>query len=165
MRGTPRLLCVLLVLAAPLAVHASPALANWFDDPFFQISATHPACPEPAGPRTTEAEKRAQAHHRAERGTTCWLAGQCERRNAYLYDADIAQALKTRLGHRRLPASASLWVTVQGRVVFIEGCSSSRRVVRQLESRVRALPHVQQVVTAVYAGPPARVPYRLLVEP
>src|SRR5690554_6479593 len=49
----------------------APELRNWFDDPFFQISSAIPDCPEPAGPFITEAERRAESHRRAEKGTTC----------------------------------------------------------------------------------------------
>lgn len=136
---------------------------NWFNDPFFQVSVALANCPVPAGPFITDEEKRVQAHHRAERGTTCWLSGQCDRPNDYAYDADIAQALKAALRSR--PAvlkNNTLWVTVQGRVVFIEGCARRAGVDSQIEAIARSIPNVRQAVAAVYAGPPAHVPYRLL---
>src|SRR5215213_9327654 len=88
-----------LALSAALAAGAQAAeeLRNWFDDPFFQISSSVPDCPLPAGPFVSEADKRVQAHRRAEKGTTCWLAHECDRPNAYAYDQDIAAAFKAAL--------------------------------------------------------------------
>ena len=82
-------------LWAPAVWAQSPTeRRNWFDDPFFQVTTRVPGCPVPAGPFLTEAEERVQSHGRAERGTTCWLAGKCEQPNSYAYDKDIAQAVQ-----------------------------------------------------------------------
>jgi hypothetical protein len=156
----------LLLFALPLAVSASAAqpgqeLRNWFDDPFFQISSAIPGCPEPAGPFVTEAERRAEAHIRAEKGTACWLAGQCDRPNAYLYDRDIADAFKAAIAERNPFARTSLWVTVQGRVVYIEGCVGDKSLARELEAFARGLPYVQQATAVVRSKPSERAPYRL----
>jgi hypothetical protein len=145
---------------------ASPAqpteeLRNWFDDPFFQISDDLHDCPLPAGPFTTEADKRVAAHRRAEKGTTCWLAGECDRPNAYVYDADIARAFQEALAQHNPFAHSTLWVTVQGRVVYIEGCVADASVAPKLESFARALPHVQQAMAIVRADASQRPPYRL----
>lgn len=167
-RGAPRagarIAGPALLLATALAARAEPAappLQNWFNDPFFPVSAAIPDCPEPAGPFTDAADRRLQAHRRAEKGTTCWLAGECERPNAYAYDADIAAAIKAALAGNNHPfaASSSLWVTVQGRVVYIEGCIRAPTTAAALEHFVRALPHVQQATAIVREGAGA-VPYR-----
>lgn len=93
-----RITCAL-VLLNPLTAACqaqNPAeRRNWFNDPFFQISAALPGCPMPLGPLMTEAERRAEAHHRGERGTACWLAGKCERPSYYEYDQDIAAAFRS----------------------------------------------------------------------
>ena len=162
-----RFRAVFLPLAAALWT-GGPALAddelrNWFDDPFFQITAAVPDCPLPAGPFIDESEKRVQAHHRAERGTTCWLAKECDRQNSYLYDADIASALQAALRERKPFANTSLWVTVQGRVVYIEGCIAQEAQVTEIEAFARAVPYVQQAMAIVRSGPSGRVPYRLYV--
>ena len=49
------------VVAASSCSAAAQELRNWFDDPFFQLTAAVAACPEPAGPRSTEAERLAQS--------------------------------------------------------------------------------------------------------
>ena len=87
-----RVSAALLLLA--LQALAEPERRNWFDDPFFQVSSAIADCPLPAGPFITEAERRVQAHHRAEKGTSCWLAGQCEGVSFYGEDAGIAAAFK-----------------------------------------------------------------------
>jgi len=152
-----------LVLAVGLAAVARSAedLRNWFDDPFFQISSSLADCPLPAGPFVSETDKRVQAHRRAEKGTTCWLAGKCDRPNAYAYDRDIAEAFgKAVAGSDRL-AGTSLWVTVQGRVLYIEGCALQNSSVAAVEALARSLPHVEQAIAIVRTDPTARPPYKL----
>ena len=155
------ILALLLTLAPPGRGEPHDGLRNAFGDPFFRIAHAIADCPEPAGPYIDEAERRVQAHHRAERGTTCWLAGMCDRPNAYAYDADIAAALQAAL-HRHNPfADASIWVTVQGRVVYLEGCVARPAQAAELEAFARTLPNVQQAIAIVRDAPSARPPYRL----
>lgn len=135
-------------------------LRNWFDDPFFQISSGVPHCPEPAGPRVTEAERQVQSHRRAEKGTTCWLAKECERPNAYAYDLDIAAGIRAAVRRRSPFPNTALWVTVQGRVVYVEGCVAQEAQAKEIESFVREVPHVQQVIAIVTTEPNARPPHR-----
>ena len=138
-------------------------LRNWFNDPFFQLTSAVPGCIEPAGPRVTAAESLAQSHRRAEKGTTCWLAKEqdCERSSAYSYDQDIAAHIRSALPAMALPGT-SLWVTVHGRVVYVEGCVQQELQGFQAAAAIRALPHVQQVIAIVSASPAASAPYRVL---
>jgi len=149
-----------------LAAVAAPAeeLRNWFDDPFFPVASAIPSCPEPAGPRVTEAERRVQAHRRAEKGTTCWLAKEldCERSSAYTYDKEIADEIRNAFAGSSLLARSSLWVTVQGRVVYVEGCVRTATDARAIERLIRGLPHVQQAMAIVTARPGGRPQYRVL---
>lgn len=138
---------------------------NRFADPFFQVSAALPNCPEPVGPRITVQEQRVQAHHRAERGTTCWLQGQCERPNAYEYDQVIAEALLKRWASEAPEAQSSLWVTVQGRTVYFEGCVLKPEAVARLESFARSLPHVLQAVAMVSTPAQPKPPYQVWASP
>ncbi|MEP7297111.1 MAG: hypothetical protein ABI702_13065 [Burkholderiales bacterium] len=151
------------LLAITMGASASSAddLHNWFDDPFFQVTAALPGCPLPAGPFTDENDRRVQAHRRAEKGTTCWLAKECDRPNAYVYDHDIAEALQAAWRERHPFAATTLWVTVQGRVVYIEGCATTESVATELESFVRSVPHVQQAIAIIRSDPAARPPYRV----
>jgi hypothetical protein len=156
-------------VAALLVALSSPAwpadaLQNWFDDPFFQVRAALPDCPLPAGPFTDEADRRVQAHRRLEKGTTCWLAKECDRPNAYAYDADIASAIRSAFdpstGERPPFPDTTLWVTVQGRVVYVEGCARNEAEAVRIETLVRALPHVQQAIAILRTDPATPPPYR-----
>ena len=136
-------------------------LRNWFNDPFFQISDAIADCPLPAGPFITQAERAVQAHHRAEKGTTCWLAGQCERPNAHAYDADIAAAFKAAWSNDSSLRETTLWITAQGRVVYIEGCVGEASAAPRLEAFARRLPQVQQAIALVRDERGERVPYKI----
>lgn len=151
----------LLGIGLATGARSAEELRNWFDDPFFQISSSIPDCPVPAGPFVSESDRRVQAHRRAEKGTTCWLAGECDRPNAYAYDRDIAEAFRKAVaGPDRLPGT-SLWVTVQGRVLYIEGCARQNSPVAAVEALARSLPHVQQAIAIVRTDPTAPPPYKL----
>jgi hypothetical protein len=161
-----------IILLSMCLMAISPAAAqeyrNWFNDPFFQISSADPTCPEPAGPFVDEISKRTQSHHRAEKGTTCWLAGQCDRPKAYLYDADIAKAIQKDLRQTTQLKNTTLWITVQSRVVYIEGCARDRATVDRLETRIRAIQYVQQtsrhVRIDIKGQPPAKLPYAVRIK-
>ena len=153
-----------LLVALLLAANADEQLLNRFDDPFEAASADIADCPEPRGPRITAAEARVQAHHRAERGTTCWLRGECSEPNAYRFDAGIAAALRERLQDAAALHPSSLWVTVQGRVVYLEGCVLRAEQAAQLEALARSVPGVQQAVALVRGGQ-GSVPYQRMNDP
>jgi hypothetical protein len=157
--------CRVAWVAALLLLAGTRAAAerrNWFDDPFFPISHAIPACPEPAGPRVTEEERQVQSHRRAEKGTTCWLARECDRPNAYAYDADIAAGIRAAVRTHTLSVDTSLWVTVQGRVVYIEGCVAREAQAGEIEAAMRQVPHVQQAIAIVTTRPTAGLPYKAL---
>jgi hypothetical protein len=138
-------------------------LRNWFNDPFFQVRNGAPACPVPVGPLSTEAEMRQQTHPRSERGTRCWLAGQCRLANSYLYDAAIGDAVRDRFSSTRAWREASLWVTVQRRIVWVEGCVSPSYKMGTLDNLVKKVPDVELVVVNVNRGRKNEVlPYRTL---
>ena len=155
----------LLAFAAGGQAQAAEALQNWFKDPFFQVTTAIANCPVPAGPYVSETERRVQAHRRAEKGTTCWLAKECDRPNAYAYDQDIAAAFQTAWRERGPARDSTLWVTVQGRVLYIEGCAAEPSAVAAVEAFARALPHVQQAIALVRTDPSARPPYRVRAAP
>ena len=153
------LACALIAASAPS--WADDGLQNWFNDPFFQITSAMPDCPLPAGPFTDERDRQVQSHRRAEKGTTCWLAKECDRPNAYVYDHDIAAAFQAAVSARHPFADTSLWVTVQGRVVYIEGCAASESIVPEVEAFARNVPYVQQAIAIIRGRESARTPYRV----
>jgi hypothetical protein len=152
---------VLPMLALPLAAAAADdGLRNWFDDPFFQVTSADAMCPLPAGPFVDEQGRREQSHRRAEKGTTGWLAGEYERPKAFAYDEDIAAEVRQAFAYTQRYAASSLWVTVQGRVVYIEGCAADAALAAEAERMVRALPYVQQAIAIVWTDRRERMPYR-----
>ena len=161
------LFCTAMCASTALA-QQSPERRNWFDDPFFQVSDKVPNCPVPAGPFITEAERRVQSHGRAERGTTCWLVGKCERPNSYTYDKDIAQAVQAAFKARNPAPRSSLWVTVQRRIVYVEGCVADARdpqVVPKIEAMLLAVPDVERAIANVYVKGKDTPHYKLLNAP
>ncbi len=134
---------------------------NWFNDPFFQISKGLAACPVPEGPMLTFDEQRLQAHWRAERGTSCWLAGKCKDSNAYRYDKTLAPQVEAALKAVPGVSASSVWVTVQRRWVFLEGCVTSREQALKIEQAAKAVPDVEVVVPALMIGTRSKPPYAL----
>jgi len=155
------------LIAAALGLCAFGAsaeeLRNWFGDPFFQVTSGVPGCPEPAGPRVTASERQAQSHRRAEKGTTCWLANEedCQRSSAFAYDRDIATEIQAAMAAGAQFTDTSLWVTVQGRIVYVEGCVAKEAQGAGVEQLVRRLPHVQQAIAIVMVSGEAKPPYKL----
>lgn len=158
MRWPPALFLLALCAAAPCGAQER---RNWFDDPFFQVAAGQPACPVPEGPLLTFEEQRREAHWRAERGTSCWLAGKCKDSNAYRYDKTLAPLVETALLAVAGVQSASLWVEIQRRWVFLQGCVVSAEQGAALEAAARAVPDVEVVVPMLTVGtdaPPRYAP-------
>ena len=133
---------------------------NWYNDPFFALSNAIGACPQPLGPLMTKAEADDDAHYRVERGTTCWLAHKCSKPNSYLYDPDIAAAIRQQLQGDVLFAGTSIWITVQRRFVYAEGCAGPGFDSAALERRLAAIPDVEQVFVRVRSDPRGPLPYK-----
>lgn len=149
-------------LVAAAAAQAPAELRNWFDDPFVQLSAAIAHCPEPLGPRATEPQMLRQTHHRLERGTRCWLEGRCARQSAYDYDRDIAARLAAAWTENPEFARSTIWATVQGRVVYLEGCVRTPSLGAKLEAFARGIPDVDLAVAFVFRPGAATPPYRTL---
>ena len=158
----------LMVAAAPARntpAADSPELRNWFDDPYFQVRSAIDDCPVPLGPLTSGEEMRTQAHNRGERGTRCFEEGRCRLPNSFLYDKDIAEGGRAKFAASREWRDATLWVTVQRRIVWIEGCvapRSAKHAVDKLERLARAVPDVELAVVNVRKRPGDPAPYRQL---
>jgi hypothetical protein len=165
-------LAALVAAAVSAVAHGSiadaadtPQLRNWFDDPYFQVRAAIRDCPVPLGPLTTGEEMRTQTHNRSERGTRCFQEGRCRLPNSFLYDKAIADEVRDKFAATRDWRDASLWVTVQRRIVWIEGCMAPRAAkhsVEKLERLARGVPDVELVVVNVRRRPEEQVPYRRL---
>ena len=150
-----------LVLLLAVGVCCAQERRNWFDDPFLAATSGLAACPAPVGPLIAEAEMRRQAHYRAERGTSCWLAKKCDQPNAYAHDKDIARAVQAALAHDPQFRSSSVWLTVQRKFVFLHGCAASEPQRRALLARARGEPEVELVLDELMIGTRGMPPYRV----
>ena len=167
--------CVPAALAACLALcadaqaqtsaDAQAPRKNWYNDPFFALSGAVSACPLPLGPLMTREEAEDDAHYRVERGTTCWLAHKCSKPNSYLYDADIAAEIREQFKGDASLANTSLWITVQRRFVYAEGCANASFDRAALQRRLEAIPDVEQVFVRVTADPHGVLPYKTRAAP
>jgi hypothetical protein len=156
---------ILLFLLNTAPYAQEPEFKNWYNDPFFTLSQAFAGCPVPLGPFTTRAEMEDDAHYRVERGTTCWLAHKCTRPNSYMYDADIATAIRAHFADTHAVDGTSVWITVQRRFVYAEGCAPRAFDVHALQQQLEAIPDVEQVFIRISAegrGPP---PYKTLAAP
>lgn len=150
---------------AQTATAAQAQVKNWYNDPFFALSSAVSACPVPLGPLMSRAEAEDDAHYRVERGTTCWLAHKCSKPNSYLYDVDIAAAVRRQFQGDASLANTSLWITVQRRFVYAEGCAPASFDRAALQRRLEAIPDVEQVFVRVVADPHGALPYKTLPPP
>jgi hypothetical protein len=144
---------------------ASAERRNWYHDPFFALSHAVAACPLPLGPLMTHAQMEDDAHYRVERGTTCWLAHKCTKPNSYLYDAPIADAIRAHFTDPHGFDGTSLWITVQRRFVYVEGCVPARFNLKGLRRQLEAVPDVEQVFIRVSHDPRGPLSYKTLAEP
>ena len=159
-----RFLTVIAAMLGPCAAQGGDEIVrNWFKDPYFQVRSAIARCAVPLGPFATEEQMLKETHYRSERGTRCWLEKKCTKPSSYLYDADIATAVRSRFDASRGLRDASLWVTVQRRFVWIEGCVRSGRDEREIEELLRDVPDMDRLIVFVSHVPAAAPPYRTLV--
>jgi hypothetical protein len=153
--------------ASSVSPAAAPPLErkNWFNDPFFELSHALPGCPVPLGPLMTHAQMEDDAHYRVERGTTCWLAHKCTKPNSYMYDQPIADAIRAHFSDSRPFDGTSLWITVQRRFVYAEGCAPASFDRQALRRQLEAIPDVERVFIRVGTSAGAPTPYKTLAAP
>jgi hypothetical protein len=133
-----------------IACTANPAhseeRANFFNDPFMQITNGIADCPVPEGPKITRAEMLAQSHGRAERGTTCFQTGRCRLPNAYLYDKEIIPRVKKAVDADGRFTQTSVWAEGQRRWVWLKGCVRRNEESEAMEKLVRSIEDVEAVI-------------------
>jgi hypothetical protein len=115
-------------------------------DPFLQVVDALPGCPRQQPTLLTPQEVNAQAHWRAERGTSCYQAGRCRLPNAYLYDQEIIPRVKKALLADGRFDDASIWVEGRRRWVWLMGCVRTAQQAAAAEQRVRGLDDVESVI-------------------
>ncbi len=159
---------VLLVMLGMLGreAHAEETdLKNWYNDPFFALSQGFANCQVPLGPFMTRAQMEDDAHYRVERGTTCWLAHKCTKPNSYMYDAPIAEAIHANFTAPHAFDGTSLWITIQRRFVYAEGCAPASFDVHALRLQLEGIPDVEQVFIRVSTTARGPLPYKTLAAP
>ena len=139
-----RALAVLLGATLASAGEAQQA-RNYQLDPFGQATAGYAGCPAAQAPLLSEQEMRAQAHSRAERGTSCCLAGTCECGGAYKRDPEINERVIRVVRDDRRFRDTSVWVTTTRKFVTLQGCARSPAQKRALERLVKQQPDVALV--------------------
>jgi hypothetical protein len=120
--------------------------ANYFDDPFLQVTNGIAGCPVPQGPEITQKEMRSQSHVRAERGNSCYLSGRCRLSNAYQYDKEIIPRVKQAIDASGHFAGSSVWVLGQRRWVWLKGCVRKKADAKALAQLVRQIDDVEAVI-------------------
>jgi|SRR6185369_2738430 len=139
---------------------AQEARRNAFDDPFVIVTQGLAACPVAEGPLLTEEQIQREAHDRAQRGTSCWLAGRCRLHNAYLYDQEIIPRVVKAVKADGRYGDTSVWALGQRRQVWLKGCVSKPEQREALETLVRQIDDVEGVVNELMVGTAGTPPYK-----
>ena len=140
------------IVFIPRIVHPQER-ANFFNDPFLQVTESIANCPVPSGPEITRAEMQAQSHVRAERGTSCYLSGRCRLPNSYLYDREIIPRVTKAIRADDRFARTSVWVLGQRRWVSLKGCVRTKAEKDALERLVRSIDDVEAVINELVIRP------------
>ena len=148
-----------LLVAAAAAIPSSVVVADDYQlDPFEQATAGFAACPAVSPPTLTLQQMRTQAHERAERGTSCCLAGTCECGGAYKRDPEINARVAAAIRDNARLRDASIWVTTMRKFVTLQGCVRTAVQKRALERLVRRQPDVALVWNETTVGPVRHAP-------
>ncbi len=115
------------------------------DPPPVQATRAIARCPAPRIRTLTPDEARREAHQRIERGTSCWLAGQCEAGGDYKHDAETNARVAAAISNDLRFANSSLWVETLRKFVTIKGCLADAKQGRELEAMVKAIDGVKLV--------------------
>jgi hypothetical protein len=159
-KAVPRLACATASLLLASVVAAQEPRRNAFDDPFTVVTQGLAACPAAEGPLLTEEQIRAEAHDRAQRGTSCWLAGRCRLHNAYLYDKEIIPRVVKAVKADGRYGDTSVWALGQRRWVWLKGCVAKPEQRDAMEQLVRQIDDVEGVVNELMVGTAGAPPYK-----
>jgi osmotically-inducible protein OsmY len=95
---------------------------------------------------------RVQAHERAERGTSCCLAGTCECGGAYKRDPEINDRVIAAIRGDKRFRDTSVWVTTMRKFVTLQGCTRAEWQRKSLERLVKHQPDVAIVWNETIVG-------------
>lgn len=82
-----------------------------------------------------------------------------------MYDAPIADAVKAHFAGSDRLHGTSLWITVQRRFIYVEGCADTAFDRQALQRELEALPDVEQVFVRITDDPRKRLPYKARGQP
>ncbi|HEY2862336.1 MAG TPA: BON domain-containing protein [Casimicrobiaceae bacterium] len=154
-----RMLALLVAVTAAMPAAASAEEGTGYQlDPFTQAVSGFAACPPVTPPTLTIEQMRTQAHERAERGTSCCLAGTCECGGAYKRDPEINARVAAAIRSDARFRDASVWVTTMRKFVTLQGCVRTPAQKRALERLVRRQKDVALVWNETRAGPVTNPP-------
>jgi BON domain len=140
-----------------LASHAgAQAPSSYLLDPFAQATRGDDRCPAVMAPVLDEQQMRAQAHSRAERGTSCCLAGTCECGGPYKHDTEINDRVVAAIGSDKRFRDTAVWVTTTRGFVTLQGCVRNLAQKAALGHAVKRLPGVVLVWNQVTIRKPGK---------
>jgi BON domain len=144
---------MLLMLIGALGLAAGAEEPRTYQlDPFTQATDGFASCPSAKPPVLTEQEMRVQAHERAERGTSCCLAGTCECGGAYKRDPEINDRVAVAIRSDKRFRDTSVWVTTMRKFVTLQGCVRSGSQRKALERLAKRQPDVAIVWNETTVG-------------
>ncbi len=150
MRTLASLCCIgAFALGAWTSARAADEPANYFNDPFLQVTGAIADCPPQQATTFTQAELQGEAHSRAERGTRCYLSGQCRLPNSYDYDKEIIPRVHKAIVADGRFADTSVWVEGRRRWVWLKGCVRTQAQVAALTKLVRSIDDVERVINVL----------------
>ncbi len=122
-----------------------PAGNPYHDPPPLQATNGIPGCAAPVARVLGPDEARREAHQRIERGTSCWLAGQCEPGGDYRDDGEINARVASALAADVRLARTAVWVETLRKFVTLKGCIGHAAEGEMLGAVARAVPGVKLV--------------------
>ena len=125
-------------------------------DPFAQATSGDERCPAAKPPILDEQQMRSQAHSRAERGTSCCLAGTCECGGPYKHDAEINDRVVEAIRDDKRFRDTAVWVTTTRGFVSLQGCVRSPAQKDALGRTVKRQPGVVLVWNEVTTKRPGK---------
>src|SRR6266700_2547157 len=145
---------VLVYLIGPFAAYGAEEAPRTYQlDSFSQATSGYAACPSVKPPLLDEQQMRAQAHSRAERGTSCCLAGTCECGGAYKHDAEINDRVVAAIRNDKRFSDTAVWVTTTRGFVSLRGCVRNPVQKNTLAQVVKRQAGVALVWNEVAIGP------------
>lgn len=151
----PRAALVIAMFCLALHVEAQTS-PSYLLDPFAQATSGFEGCPAAKPPVLDEQQMRSQAHSRAERGTSCCLAGTCECGGPYKHDVEINDRVVEAIRADKRFRNTAVWVTTTRGFVSLQGCARSPAQKNSLGRMVKRQPGVALVWNELAAGRPGK---------